>query len=132
MNKFKKFLKTVVAMVSMAPIMALNAVNTMAADVGVDWVDDGAASGGIFSDIVAKAKSLGKDAYTLVIVIGAAGVVICLAIVGLSFVINKNSQKREDSKNWLVNIAIGGAFIFGAVTFAGIIASVGKGFGGTK
>lgn len=127
----KKFLKktgeSLAGLGTAAGMMALNSVYALA-DVDtsstVNTLKSGDSSGGVFSEFLSKATTVGSDAYTVVTTLCVICLLLCVAFVGISLAITKNSNKREDNKSWLMYAAIGGCIVFGAGTVVEIIAAV--------
>lgn len=123
----KKQLKKLIAGASTCIASLSSLCAPVFAEDGVDWIKNGADDGGVFSSLLTKVKGLGQDAYSLMIVIGAAVAVICLIALGISLMVAKQAQKRDENKTWLVYVFIGGVVISGGVSIAGIIMKIGAG-----
>jgi len=78
--------------------------------------------------VVNTVKKEGAGVYSLLMVIGIIGVICSLIVVGMSMAWNKNANKRDENKSQLVYIAIGSLFVFGAVSIAGGLKTIGSGF----
>ena len=108
-----------------SPVGVLADETTPAATEGVaDFLKNGDSNGGIFSGLVDKIKTIGQDIYTLLLVLGVVCLVVCVAILGITQAATKKGTTQHDNKGWAFNIAIGGLFIFGAVTIVGLIGSI--------
>lgn len=111
--------------VGVVPAFATEAVEE---GTGVaDFLQDGDKSGGVFSKLIEKVKSLGQDAYQLLMVIGIVGLVASILVLAISTSLTKKEQARTENKSWAVNIAIGACVLFGALSIVGIFASIGSG-----
>lgn len=122
----KKVMKIVSSVMASITGFCSMCVSALAAN-DVEWIKEGSDDGGTFSSLLAKIKGLGQDAYSLMIVIGAAVAVICIVALGISFMVVKQAQKRDENKTWLVYVFLGGVIVSGGVTIAGIIMKIGAG-----
>ena len=95
----------------------------------LDWITGGDESGGSLSGLVETAKGLGQDAYTLMMIIGGAGLIICMIILALGLIFGKGPAKREENKSWALYVVLGGVVLSGVTTIAGLIMSIGAGIG---
>lgn len=107
----------------------IDAVKAKAADLGFlkEGTDNGA-----FSEITSAAKQTGFSFYNLLLVVGIIGVVCSLVVLGISFAFSKNANKKSENKSHLVDICIGALFIFGALTFIGLIKTIADKVGTTS
>lgn len=85
----------------------------------------GGAGDGTFDGLTNKAKGVGNSAIKLVKTFGIIALVIAVMCIAVSFMVNKNANKREENKTWIVWLVIGGVFLFGALGAVGWLASVG-------
>jgi len=100
---------------------------TLVAKAGeFDWITQ--SSGSSLDGVVNTVKKEGAGVYSLLMVIGIIGVICSLIVVGMSMAWNKNANKRDENKSQLVYIAIGSLFVFGAVSIAGGLKTIGSGF----
>lgn len=131
-----KFLKKVMvllmtALLTMSVPMVAFASDVPAEEEGTgvaDFLEGGSQDGGIFAPLVEKVKSLGQDAYQLILVVGIVCLVISLAVLGITTALTKKSQTQQDNKGWAVRIAVGGCVLFGTITIVGLIATIVGGF----
>lgn len=86
----------------------------------------GGAGDGTFDGLTNKAKGVGNSAIKLVKTFGIIALVIAVMCIAVSFMVNKNANKREENKTWIVWLVIGGVFLFGALGAVGWLASVGS------
>lgn len=85
----------------------------------------GGAGDGTFDGLTNKAKGVGNSAIKLVKTFGVIALVIAVMCIAVSFMVNKNANKREENKTWIIWLVIGGVFLFGALGAVGWLASVG-------
>lgn len=110
--------------------LAVGVVPAFASEEGTgvaDFLDGDDKSGGVFAPLIDKIKSLGQDAYQLLMVIGIIGLVVSILVLAISTALTKKEQARTENKSWAVNIAIGACVLFGALSIVGIFASIGSG-----
>lgn len=81
-------------------------------------------SNGAFDKITETVKQTGFSFYNLLFVVGVFGLVIFTMILGISFAGTKNANKKSENKSHLPYIAIGGLFVFGAMSIIGLIKSI--------
>lgn len=86
----------------------------------------GGAGDGTFDSLNTKAQGVGNSAIKLVKTFGIIALVIAVMCIAVSFMVNKNANKREENKTWIVWLVIGGVFLFGAIGAVGWLASVGS------
>lgn len=86
----------------------------------------GGAGDGTFDGLANKAQGVGNSAIKLVKTFGVIALVIAVMCIAVSFMVNKNANKREENKTWIVWLVIGGVFLFGAIGAVGWLASVGS------
>ena len=97
-------------------------------DSTIDWLTDAAnASSSALNGLTNTVKTEGAGAYQLILVIGIIGLLISIVVLGLSFAIGKNANKRDDNKTQLVYIAVGGIILFGAGALVGGLKTIGSG-----
>lgn len=99
------------------------------ADGAADWMGEGSTDGGELAPVVEKTKGLGQSIYTLMRTLGICIMVICGILVGISLMVSKRGQKKDESMSWAFNICIGGLIVGGVITIAGIFLEVGGRFG---
>lgn len=106
----------------------MNLLNMVLCDVDVngtvDVLQNGDSKGGIFAELISKVVTVGSDAYTLVTTCCVILLLLCVAVVGISFSATKSGAKREDNKSWVFWMAVGGIFVFGAGTIVELIAAI--------
>lgn len=83
---------------------------------------------GTFNDLISKITAVGTDAYALATTICTIGLLLSLVIVGLTFVVSKNSAKRDEGKSWIFWVALGAAVVFGAGAIAELLVGIGASF----
>ena len=132
MKKIKRFLTmlfmTLTTMsLSTVPVLATDAAPEGGDKFSTDWLKGGDSNGGVFSDLLDKVKSIGKDAYTLVMWIGITVLVIALVVAGILYGISKESGKKSENKDWIVGILIGAIIVGAAMTVIGLVLKVGAG-----
>lgn len=88
-----------------------------------DFLTDGTGNGA-FSGVTETVKETGASAYSLMMVVGAIGLVFSLITLGISFAATKNSTKRSENKSHLPYIALGAVIVFGAISLLGLIQTV--------
>lgn len=93
---------------------------------GEDFSWLGGAGDGTFDSLNTKAQGVGNSAIKLVKTFGIIALVIAVMCIAVSFMVNKNANKREENKTWIVWLVIGGVFLFGAIGAVGWLASVGS------
>lgn len=81
---------------------------------------------GTFDKPQAAVEQTGASLYSFIKTVGTVGLIISIVMVGLSFS-SKNANKREESKNQFLWIAVAAIVIFGSMTILGIFASIGSG-----
>ena len=86
----------------------------------------GGAGDGTFDSLNTKAQGVGNSAIKLVKTFGIIALVIAVMCIAVSLMVNKNANKREENKTWIVWLVIGGVFLFGAIGAVGWLASVGS------
>lgn len=86
----------------------------------LDFLKNGT-SNKTFDSLTKTAKETGFSFYQLVMVLGLIGVVCSLATAGVSIALHKNANKKSESKSHLVDICIGAAILFGAITIVGFV-----------
>ena len=91
---------------------------------GNEWDFLNGDGNGTFDSLTETAQQTGASLYKLVTVIGMIGLVLSIVGTGLSFAMNKSSQKRDDNKTHLLWIFIGGILIFGGMTVLGLIKTI--------
>lgn len=119
----KNFFKKLAVSVSTASAAVLAGTATVLADDGgdADWMKSGDGSGGVFSGLMDKVKTIGQDAYSLLVVIGVAVMVVCLIIAGINFALTKNGNKKQENMSWVAYIIAAGFLIGAATTIVGIV-----------
>lgn len=80
---------------------------------GADWITSGG-TGGPLSDVTDTVKEVGSSGYTLVFTIGQICLFIFLCICGIGWMSAKNGNDVKEKKEKLLNVIIGGVFLFGA------------------
>lgn len=84
---------------------------------------------GAFDGLTKTVKDTGRSGMNLMTAIGIVGIVFAIICAGLTLMLKKGG-KREEGKESLEYIAIGGIFVFGAVGIGAMIAGVGSSIGG--
>lgn len=84
---------------------------------------------GAFDGLTQTVKDTGRSGMNLMTAIGIVGVVFAIICAGLTLMLKKGG-KREEGKESLEYIAIGGIFVFGAIGIGAMIAGVGSSIGG--
>lgn len=84
---------------------------------------------GAFDGLTQTVKDTGRSGMNLMIAIGIVGIVFAIICAGLTLMLKKGG-KREEGKESLEYIAIGGIFVFGAIGIGAMIAGVGSSIGG--
>lgn len=84
---------------------------------------------GAFDGLTKTVKATGRSGMNLMTAIGIVGIVFAIICAGLTLMLKKGG-KREEGKESLEYIAIGGIFVFGAVGIGAMIAGVGSSIGG--
>lgn len=97
-----------------------------------DFIKNGGGADDPLADVTNKAKGLGAGVYNLLLTIGIIGLVASIMWLAISLALNKNAQKREANKEWMVWIAVAGIILFGAFAIIGLIAGIGKGLEATS
>lgn len=93
-------------------------------DEDFSWL--GGAGDGTFDGLTNKAQGVGNSAIKLVRTFGIIALVVAIMCIAVSFMVNKNANKREENKSWIIWLVIGGVFLFGAIGAVGWLASVGS------
>lgn len=93
-------------------------------DEDFSWL--GGDGDGTFDALTKKAQGVGNSAIKLVKTFGIIALVIAIMCIAVSFMVNKNANKREENKTWIVWLIIGGVFLFGSLGCIGWLASVGS------
>lgn len=84
---------------------------------------------GAFDGLTQTVKDTGRSGMNLMTAIGIVGIVFAIICAGLTLMLKKGG-KREEGKESLEYIAIGGIFVFGAIGIGAMIAGVGSSIGG--
>lgn len=84
---------------------------------------------GAFDGLTQTVKDTGRSGMNLMTAIGIVGIVFAIMCAGLTLMLKKGG-KREEGKESLEYIAIGGIFVFGAIGIGAMIAGVGSSIGG--
>ncbi len=94
--------------------------------VDLTEITQGGTEGGTFSDVVTATKTLSKDVYTTLMIIGGFGGVIMLIIAFLYFALAGNGNNKEQAKGKIMTVLLAVAGIFAAVFIVGLAQSVGE------
>lgn len=93
-----------------------------------DFLKEGEGNGA-FDGFTQTVKDTGRSGMNLMTAIGIVGIVFAFICAGLTLMLKKGG-KREEGKETLEYITIGGIFVFGAVGFGAMVAGVGSSIGG--
>lgn len=89
----------------------------------ISWI--GGEGNGAFSNLEQKVKDTGNSAYHMFMAIGIVGLLLSFIICGIAIAFSGNGTKRGEKLVWLLWIGIGGIVIFGAISFVGLLQSIG-------
>lgn len=92
-----------------------------------DWLTSSDGGNTTFDSATEAVKSTGNSLYKLLMAIAVVGLVVSIITCGISMSINKNATKKAENKSHMVDIAIGGIVIFGAMFIISLIKSIGEG-----
>lgn len=84
-------------------------------------------SNDMFGQLTSTVENAGASFYRLVSVICVIGLLVSIMLIGASFAVNKNSNKREENKSHIVWILIGAVIVFGAGAILGLAKTIGGG-----
>lgn len=110
----------------------MNPVKIFADDITWDFLtnDNGSDADGMFDGLTTNVKGMGHSATTLFRTVGIIAMLISIVMVGISFMVHKNGQKREENKSTMLYVCIGGAIVFGATSIISLIYSFSQGIDG--
>lgn len=114
---------------SMAAMVVANPYLVLAATNEVQSVFSGGGDGSL-DDLTQKTVALGNEVKGFFMILGIVLLVVAIMLVGLLFMITKNTTKKTENKEFLVRIIIGGIILAGAVGFGSLIWSFGTGLFG--
>lgn len=93
-----------------------------------DWlensIDD---SKDVFKSVKDTSKNVGQSGYHFMRTLGIVILLVAIAMAGISLILSHSPRGREESKQRIANILLGGAVIFGVIGLAGISIAIGKG-----
>lgn len=91
--------------------------------VSLDWIKD--TKDNTFNSLDNKLKGIGSSAYSTLMLLAALVAVLAIVCIGISLIVNKNANKRDESKQWLLWIVLGIILMFGAFAIVGYAATIG-------
>ena len=102
--------------------MTLSTVPVLADDdkFNTDWLKGGNKDGGIFSELLDKFKSIGKDGKDVLTLIMWIGIMV-IVIVIILYSISNYSEKKYKYKKWIKRILIGICIISLVMALIGIV-----------
>lgn len=80
---------------------------------------------GAFDKMTTAVKDTGASGVQFLRVVGIIVLVVSIIIIGYGFMLKKGS-KLDESKEKVVNVVIGAAFVFGALSIAAMVAGFGS------
>lgn len=89
----------------------------------ISWI--GGEGNGAFDKLEQQVKDTGNSAYHMFMAIGIVGLLLSFIICGIAIAFSGNGTKRGEKLVWLLWIGIGGIVIFGAISFVGLLQSIG-------
>lgn len=79
---------------------------------------------GTFDSLTQTTLDTGASFYNFLLAAGIVGLLLSTIVIGIGIALTHNSSKKGEKKSVLINIAIGGLIIFGAVALVGLVQTI--------